>query len=180
MGNTIKVPWISYNYINYSATAHIFAEFLYTLWNSITVWYDIESKRKICNAGKEPRHFSFWVRRNATNTKPKHIKFLFCSIDVRSVCIYPLMQESRLQSSPSRKPSPQLWRPPPPPPACSWGRGLLLGGTPNPETPPRRFGNIWYLRKKKIMTIKQQYHYGTKTLIILNLSLSFSYRFINY
>ncbi len=34
--------------------------------------------------------------------------------------------------------------------------------------------------EKKNMTIKQQYHYGTKTLITLNLSLSFSYRFINY
>lgn len=103
---------------------------------------------KYVTLGKSPATFPFGSE-EMQQTKPKHIKFLFCSIDVRSVCIYPLMQESRLQSSPSRKPSPQLWRPPPPPPACSWGRGLLLGGMPNPETPPRRFGNIRYLRKKR-------------------------------
>lgn len=100
MGNTIKVPWIFYNYVN-SATAHIFAEILYTLWNSITVWYVIESNRKIRNAGKEPRHFSLWVRRNATQTQ--NIKSIFCSIDVRSFCIYPLMQESKASVIPQPK-----------------------------------------------------------------------------
>lgn len=52
------------------------------------------------------------------------------------------------QSSPRRKPAPQAWRPPippPPPPApASGAAGLLLGGAPNPDTPPRLLGRKRY------------------------------------
>lgn len=102
MGITIKVPWISYNYTN-SATAHIFAEFLYTLWNSITVWYDIESKRKTCNAGKEPPSLFLVGQKKSNTNEPQIIKSIFCSIDIRSFCIYPLMQESKASVVPQPK-----------------------------------------------------------------------------
>lgn len=48
-------------------------------------------------------------------------------------------------SSPRRKPWPQLWRPAPP--ACSWAAGLLLGGTPKPDTPPLLLGKRRYLER---------------------------------
>lgn len=70
--------------------------------NNSVIWHR-EQEGKTCNAGKEPPSLFLVGQKKSNTNEPQIIKSIFCSIDIRSFCIYPLMQESKASVVPQPK-----------------------------------------------------------------------------